>query len=164
PIGDDRARRPPDRGDWAGMRMVPDAARCGALMRSGRCLLFVLLTLGAVANLSAQTASDEALASRQFQNGRLLLQRRDYEQALKDFRAVTEIYPNTSVADNAWLEIGRYYLEVVGDVAQASSAAELILNKYRNSDSAPWAYLIQGEILLGRSRMAKDLAAAQTTF
>ena len=53
---------------------------------------------------ATQSGPDEELARRQLQNGRQLGAAGKWAEALKDFKAITEVYATTGVADNAWLE------------------------------------------------------------
>jgi outer membrane protein assembly factor BamD (BamD/ComL family) len=111
-----------------------------------------------------QAPSREEVARLQFENGRGHMRRGNYEEALKDFRAVAESYPDSAVADNARLEISRYYLEVADDPVEAVKQAEEILKRYPTSDSAPYAYLVQGQVVLQRSRRRDELEKAVATF
>jgi tetratricopeptide (TPR) repeat protein len=88
----------------------------------------------------------------------------NYTEALKDFRAVADTHASTSVADNALLEIARYYLDVINDTKQATTAVEAILTKYPTSDSAPDAYVMAGRLALSRGHQPVDLEAAIANF
>ena len=113
---------------------------------------------------SQQSPNKDEVARLQFENGRALMQRGNYEEGLKDFRTVAETYPESALADNARLAMSRYYLELGHDPAAAVKEAEEILKRYPASDSAPFALLVQGEVLLQRSRRKEDLSTAVTTF
>src|SRR5262245_55215543 len=84
---------------------------------------------------SQQNPSREEVARLQFENGRGHMRRANYDEALKDFRTVAESYPETSLADNARLEMSRYFLDLGNDVAAAVREAEEILKRYPTSDS-----------------------------
>jgi outer membrane protein assembly factor BamD (BamD/ComL family) len=85
-------------------------------------------------------------------------------EALKDFRAVADTHASSSVADDALLEIARYYFEVAEDFPQASTAVDEILKKYATSNSAPDAYVIAGRLALAKSHQPVDLDAAIANF
>jgi outer membrane protein assembly factor BamD (BamD/ComL family) len=108
--------------------------------------------------------SDEVVARRQLESGRTFAQQGKYNEALKDFRAVADTHSATSVADNALLEIARYYLDVVGDTKEAAAAVDAILKKYPTSDSAPDAHLMVGRLALARGRGPADLDTALASF
>src|ERR1700733_10128404 len=113
----------------------------------------------------AQTsASDEDVARRQLESGRAFLRQKDYAEALKDFRAVAETHASSSVADDALLEIARYYFDVAGDMAQAAAAVDAILKKYATSNSAPDAYLMAGRLALAHGHQPADLDGALANF
>ena len=127
-----------------------------------------LLILGLVAagsvGLAQQAAANEEVARRQLESGRAFARQGNYTEALKDFRAVAETFATTSFADDALLEIARYYLDVEGNAAQAAEAVDQILRMYSTSDSAPDAYVMSGRLALARSRQGDDLKAAIANF
>ncbi|HET9369914.1 MAG TPA: tetratricopeptide repeat protein [Vicinamibacterales bacterium] len=112
----------------------------------------------------AQSGAGEEVARRQLDSGRSFARQGNYVEALKDFRAVAETHAQTSVADDAWLELARYYFDVARDDSQSQTAVDAILSNYATSDSAPAAYVIAGRMALGRSRSAADLDAALANF
>jgi len=125
------------------------------------------LILGLVAagsTILAQQAANEEVARRQLESGRAFARQGNYTEALKDFRTVAETFATTSYADDALLEIARYYLDVAGDAAQAAEAVDAILRTYSTSDSAPDAYVMSGRLALARSRQGADLEAALANF
>lgn len=113
---------------------------------------------------SAQAGSDEDVARRQLESGRAFVRQGNYTEALKDFRAVADTHGQTSVADNALLEIARYYLDVIGDAKEATAAVDAILKTYPTSDSAPDAYVMAGRLALAKGRTPADLDAALANF
>lgn len=129
---------------------------------------FLVVTGGVVALagalVSAQTPASEDVARRQLESGRSFARQGNYTEALKDFRAVADTHGSTSVADNALLEIARYYFSVAGDFKEAAGAVDAILKKYPTSDSAPDAYLMAGRLALARSRQSADLKEALANF
>ena len=104
----------------------------------------------------------EELAVRRFASGLAFARDGNYEDALEDFQAVTNLYPASSVADDAILEIARYHLEVSGDVNEAVTAAIRIVDSraYSESDAAPEAYVILGRAALARGRTENDIEDA----
>ena len=128
-----------------------------------------IITAGLVAALGTtaaaqQSSSDEDVARRQLESGRSFMRQGNYTEALKDFRAVAETHASSSVADDALLEIARYYFEIAEDFPQASTAVDEILKKYATSNSAPDAYVMAGRLALARSHQPADLDAAVANF
>ena len=119
----------------------------------------VLAWLAAAATVGLAQSTDEDVARRQIESGRAFARQGNYTEALKDFRAVAETHGSSSVADDAWLELARYYLDVAGDTKEAAASVDVILKKYATSDSAPEAYLIAGRLALARSHQPTDLDA-----
>jgi tetratricopeptide (TPR) repeat protein len=68
------------------------------------------------------------------------------------------------VADNALLEIARYYLDIAGDTKEAETAVEAILKRYATSDSAPDAHLLKGRLALAQGHRPADLDTALANF
>jgi TolA-binding protein len=114
--------------------------------------------------LAAQTPSDEDVARRQIESGRAFARQGNYVEALKDFRAVADTHPSSSVADNALLEMARYYLDVAEDTKEAAAAVDAILKKYATSDAAPDAYVLMGRLALARGHQPADLESAMANF
>jgi len=111
-----------------------------------------------------QQAPEEEQARRQLESGRSFARQGNYTEAIRDFRAVADTYGTSSVADNALLEMARYYLDVAGDLKETSTAVETILRKYPTSDSAPEAILITGRLAMSRSHQGADLDTALANF
>jgi len=133
-------------------------------MRRSRVLVAAGCLAGSVAIGLAQSQSDDDVAKRQLESGRSFARTGNYTEALKDFRAVAETHPASSVADDAWLEIARYYLDIAGDAKEAGTAVDAILKKYSTSNSAPAAYVMAGRLALARSRQSADLDTALANF
>jgi TolA-binding protein len=121
----------------------------------------VAVALGA--SLVAQS-SDEDVARRQLESGRAFMRQGNYTEALKDFRAVADTHASSSVADDALLEIAKYYFEIAEDYPAAATAVDDILKKYATSNSAPDAYVLAGRLALARSHQQADLDAALANF
>jgi TolA-binding protein len=130
-------------------------------MRRGA-LVFVWICALTAAAL-AQT-SNEDVARRQLESGRAFARQGNYTEALKDFKAVADTHPNSSVADNALLEMARYYIDVAGDMTAAAGAVDAIVKKYSTSDSAPEAYVLAGRLALARSHQGADIDSALANF
>lgn len=128
---------------------------------SRACIAGIVLLAGAA--LLAQT-NEETLAQRQFLQARSFATQGNYQEALGDYQRVVDTYPGSSVADNALLELARYYFEIGGDGKRAASLVEQIKSKYSTTESAPEAYIIAGRIALANSHQPVDLEAAFAQF
>ncbi|HUF49127.1 MAG TPA: tetratricopeptide repeat protein [Vicinamibacterales bacterium] len=132
--------------------------------RVGASVAAAFVLFSAPAPTARQAANEEQVARRQLESGRAFLRQGNYLEALKDFRAVAETHASTSVADDALLEIARYFLDIAGDPVQAAAAVDALLRNYATSDSAPDGYVMAGRLALARSRQAADLDAALANF
>src|SRR5262249_861313 len=83
---------------------------------------------------------------------------------MDNFQTIVSGFPNTSYVDDALLEIGRYYLEVDGDVAKARDTFELVTKRFPQSDGAPGAYYYLGRLTMERSSSPADLDDAMAQF
>jgi TolA-binding protein len=126
--------------------------------------LALVCTVGAPGFGLLAQSSDEDVARRQLESGRSFLKQGNYPEALKDFRAVAETHGSSSVADDALLEIAKYYFEVAEDYPAAATAVDDILKKYATSNSAPDAYVIAGRLALTKGHQPADLDAAIANF
>jgi len=126
--------------------------------------LMVFAWIGALAGAGLAQAPNEDVARRQLESGRAFARQGNYTEAMKDFRAVADTHASSSVADNALLEIARYYIDVAGDMTAAATAVDAIVKKYATSDSAPEAYVLAGRLALARSHQGADLDSALANF
>jgi outer membrane protein assembly factor BamD len=132
---------------------------------TGRSVALALVcTLAAPGLRLLAQSSEEDVARRQLESGRSFLKQGNYTEALKDFRAVAETHASSSVADDALLEIAKYYFEIAEDYPAAATAVDEILKKYATSNSAPDAYVISGRLALAKSHQGADLDAAVANF
>lgn len=131
-----------------------------------------VLTLTALAVLALHAATDgrsfsqgaEDLARRQYESGRTFIQNGRHTEALKDFQAVVDSFPQSAVADDALLDIALYQMDVAGDHDAARAAADRLLKDYPASDSAPMAYVLVGRLAIATSRAPGDVDTALASF
>jgi TolA-binding protein len=127
------------------------------------------LALCAIAATAARLAAQgpvtpEEFARRQYDSGLEFLRSGRYAEALKDFQAVVESYPATTIADDAQLAMARYQLEVAHDGGAAQTIAEALLKKFPTSDSVPMAYVIIGQAMVARGITPANTDAALANF
>ena len=122
----------------------------------------VALVLLAGARFAAQGSED--LARRQYESGVSFVQNGRYAEAIKDFQAVVDSFPQSTVADDALLQMALYQLEVGRDLTAAQAAVDKLLKDYPASDSAPMGYVVIGRLTIAKSRAAADVDAALASF
>lgn len=105
--------------------------------------LLLFLLLGGLANPNDQRLYESGLAFEANQN---------YEQAMREFKLLLEQYPESTFADDALLEMGRYHFRQ-GDGAKAKAFLNRIVSDYGQSDSSDNAYLLIGRIQLKDGNM-----------
>ena len=103
---------------------------------------------------------------RRLESGLAFARDGSHDEALTDFSAVLDLYPNSRVADNALLEIARHNLEVLRDGARARDAAQQIINdpRYSQGDAALGAYVVLGRALLLLARNDDEREDALASF
>jgi len=121
------------------------------------------LTLLVGGNALAQTTPEEQ-ARRLLEDGRAYWAKGQYKQALDNFTTITSGFAETESVDDALLEIGRYALEVEGDVAKARESFDTVAKRYPQSDSAPGAYYYLGWMALSRGGSPAELEDALAQF
>jgi outer membrane protein assembly factor BamD (BamD/ComL family) len=95
------------------------------------------------APLPAQETPEEQ-ARRLLENGRAYRAEGKLKQALDNFNIVVTSFPGTTSVGQALLEIGRYRMEVEGDLEKARTAFEQVAREHARSDAAPGAYYYLG--------------------
>ena len=110
-----------------------------------------------------QSVSAEVMAARQLESGLAFAREGSYSEALKDFQAVVEMYPTSTAADNALLEIARYHLDEANVPPRALAMLERLLEEYPLSDSAAEAHLLAGRVAMAQGG-TEDFDRALASF
>ena len=126
--------------------------------------LTVVASLLLAATLGAQSPREEELARSQYQSGLDFLQSRRYAEAIKDFQAVVDSFPKSSVADASLVQIGMYQLDVARNPEAAQAATDKLLKEYPSGAAAPMAYVMAGRLAITKGRAASDVEAALASF
>ena len=130
-----------------------------------RTLGFLVIVSCVPVTASAQApATPEEFARRQYQSGLEFLHAGKYTEALKDFEAVVDIYPASSVADEALLAIARYQLDVQRNPVAAQATAESLLKKFPASDSVAMSYVVAGQATVAKGLTPGNVDAALASF
>jgi len=122
-----------------------------------------LIGLGTV----AQSPQDEENARLRLNSGRLFLNSQNYSEALKDFEAILQSYPNSSVADDALLEIATHQFNVARepkDFVAANARVKDLLGKYPAADATAMALVLDGRITLAMGHTPDQVNAAIASF
>ena len=127
-------------------------------------LVRVAVVILAAAGAVSAAQSSEEFARRQYESGLSFLQNGRYSEALKDFQAIVDSFPQSAVADEALLQVALHRLDIAHDLPAAQLAADKLLKDYPNSDSAPMAYIVAGRLAIARGRAAADVDAALASF
>jgi TolA-binding protein len=124
----------------------------------------VVASLALAASVGAQSPREEELARSQYQSGLDFLQSRRYAEAIKDFQAVVDSFPKSSVADAALVQIGMYQLDVARNPEAAQAATDKLLKEYPSGAAAPMAYVMAGRLAINKGRAPADVEAALASF
>ncbi len=128
-------------------------------MRAARSLAATFLMLALPGGSFAQSSPEEQ-ARGLLEDGRTYRREGKSKQALDNFQTVVTGFSNTTLVDDALLEIGRHHLEVERDPVRAREAFEQVSKRFPQSDAAPGAYHHLGLMtLVGCSREARRAAS-----
>ena len=130
------------------------------------CRLVAVLAFALASALDAPSLAQdtEALARRQYESGLSFLKNGRHTEAVKDFQAVVDSFPQSSVADDALLQIALQHLDVTQDLAAAQAGADRLLKDYPGSDSAPMGYVLAGRLTIAKSQDPEAVDAALASF
>ena len=126
--------------------------------------LLPLALIALLMPLGAQQANNEEFARRQYESGLSFMQNRRYGDALKDLQAVADSFSDSTVADNALLEIATYQLEIARDTVATQQAVDRLLKDFASSDAAPMAHVISGRLAMAKGRAPADVDSAMASF
>ena len=124
-------------------------------------LLVALLALAPSA--TAQEGAEEQ-AQRLLEDGRAYRDQGKLKQALDNFNIVISSFAGTDAVGQAWLEIGRYRMEVDGNEKGAREAFEQVSREHAQSDAAPGAYHYLGLLTLDQAMTPSQLDDALAQF
>lgn len=127
-----------------------------------RLVPFVVLSL--LTPVGAQQANNEEFARRQYESGMTFMQNRRFADAVKDLQAVADSFPETTIADNALLQIAEYQINIAHDTDATQRAVDRLLKDFANSDSAPMAHVLNGRISIAKGRTPADVDSAMASF
>jgi TolA-binding protein len=114
-------------------------------------------------SVHAQDAQSEQLARLQYRAGMAFLADNKTQEALKDFEKVVELYPRSSVAGAALLQIAQCQLDA-GAIDKADAAVERLQKFYSTSESASMGMVLAGRILLAKNRSAANVESAISSY
>jgi outer membrane protein assembly factor BamD (BamD/ComL family) len=118
----------------------------------------------ALAPLALAQEGAEEQARRLLEDGRSYRDQGKLKQALDNFNIVVNSFAGTDAVGYAWLEIGRYRMEVEGDRKGAREAFEQVSREHAQSDAAPGAYHYLGLLTLEAAGTPEELDDALAQF
>ena len=122
----------------------------------------IILVVSTV-SLKAQDAQSDQQARLQYRAGMAFLADNKVLEALKDFEKVVDLYPQSSVAGAALLQIAQCQLDA-GEIEKAKAAVDRLQKFYSTSESGSMALVLSGRILLAKSRTAADVESAINSY
>jgi TolA-binding protein len=128
------------------------------------CLVSLLAAGSALAQVTPSQETPDQQARRLLEDGRTYRSQGKLKQAFDNFTIVVSSFPGTDSVGQALLEIGRYRLEVEGDLDKARAAFEQVTKDHARSDAAPGAYYHLGLLTLARAVAPADVEDALAQF
>ncbi|MEW6364508.1 MAG: outer membrane protein assembly factor BamD [Acidobacteriota bacterium] len=112
----------------------------------------------------AQQNPPEAMAEKLYLNGLKLMGEKLYQQAIQDFQSLLSSFPQSTYADNALLELGKYYFRVERSPQKASEQFERIIREFQGKETAADAYLWKGLVLTESATSEQQLQDGLANF
>jgi TolA-binding protein len=109
-------------------------------------------------------ANPEEQARRLLEDGRGYWAKGQYKQALDNFNTIVTGFPQTASAPAALLEIGRYRLEIEGNLEKGRAAFEDVAQRFPQSEGAPGAYYYLGTLTLNKASTPAEFEDALAQF
>lgn len=131
-------------------------------VRKGLKLLVALLL--ANSPLPAQQDSREAMAEKIYLSGRTLMRDKYFQQAVQDFNSLINSYPSSTYADNALLELGKYYYHIERNKKLAIDRFQQIIDQYQGKDTTAEAYYYKGLALSEEAASEQELQDGLANF
>jgi len=125
--------------------------------------LLVVALLGLALPAAAQETPAEQ-GRRLLEDGRAYRAQGKIKQALDNFNIVVSSFPNTDSVGYALLEIGRYRMEVEGDLEKARASFEQVTKQYAHLEAAPGGYYYLGLLTLSRATTPAEIEDALANF
>jgi TolA-binding protein len=129
-----------------------------------RIALVLLLPLLFTAMPARAQETPEEQAKRLLEDGRAYRAQGKLKQALDNFSIVVGSFKGTEAVGQALLEIGRYRMDVEGDVEKARAAFDQVTKEHARGDAAPGAYYYLGLLTLNRATTAAEIDDALAQF
>ncbi len=142
-------------GAWAALLLVGDIMPFGGPLAGRAVSAASAASDGSVAGAaSAAGAANQAagssddFAKREYDTALAFMKSGRADEAVKDFQAIADNYPSSSVADQALLQLATYYWERANDRERAEAATVQLLRLYGTGRAAPFAHLLNGRMAL----------------
>lgn len=124
----------------------------------------ILVVFLAVPSTAFPQISPDEQARRLLEDGRQYWTQGKLKPALDNFNTIVTGFPGTDSVDDALLEIGRYYVEVDGNLEKGRDAFDQVAKRFPQSNGAPGAYYYLGWLTLTRAATPADLEDALAQF
>mgnify|MGYP005839054809 CR=1 FL=1 len=108
--------------------------------------------------------SQEDLGKKYYESAMAYLETGNYNQAEEDFEAIIKSLPDSAYADDALLELGKYYLEKENNKEQAEKYFTLLKEKYVKTENGPAGYYYLGRANLILGATIEDFENAYSNF
>lgn len=122
------------------------------------------LALVAAPSAALAQTSPEEQARRLLEDGRQYWAQGKIKQALDNYNTIVSGFPSTNSVDDALLEIGRWHVEIEGNLEKGREAFDQVAKRFPQSDGAPGAYYYLGWLTLNRASTPAELEDALAQF
>lgn len=108
--------------------------------------------------------SQEDLGKKYYESAMAYLETGNYKQAVEDLEAIIKSLPDSPYADDALLELGKYYLEKESNKEKAEKHFTLLKEKYVKTDNGPAGYYYLGRTNFILGATVEDFENAYANF
>ncbi len=123
-------------------------------------VLIITLILYLINNVFSQ----DDLGRKYYESAMAYLRSGNYKQAIEDFEAIIKSLPDSAYADDALLELGKYYLERESNKEKAENYFSILKEKYVKTENGPAGYYYLGRTNLLLGATIEDLNNAYANF
>lgn len=128
-------------------------------MRKISVFIFFILFLNVIVSFN-----QEDLGKKYYESAMAYMQAGNFIQAIADLQSIVKSLPDSAYADEALLELGKYYMEQENDKKNAELYFSMLKEKYIKTENGPGGYYYLGKVGLFFGATQEELNNAYANF
>ncbi len=117
-----------------------------------------------ILNFPVFIIAQEDLGKKYYESAITFMKAKNYPQAIDDLLSIIKNLPESPYADEALLELGKYYLEIEKNEKKAKEYFTMLKEKYVKTENGPAGYYYLGDINLVFGSTPEQLRDAYANF